>query len=293
METQICMSKLEALCSRGVENRFGKVIVVKDHFSQSAHLLGRAESVVLVTGFCIQETMTGETDGPIGTVVIARALEMLGKLVTIVTDKYSNEFVEAGLDHYKLKTRMINISLDFSFLESENLIESINPDIILFIERPSKNIMGEFNAMSGQVLAGIIPDTDFIFHRARQCNMPILAIGDGGNEAGMALIRDEIEEHVKYGHKICATTKADYLIVSGVSNWGCYTLVGALSVLNKRCLVPSTLEEVEHLRKIVALGAVDGVSKRAEHTVDGYSLDTNMGLLEEVHHIISGLVNPV
>lgn len=280
------IKELEQICSRGVENRFGKKVNVENHFEEALLVLNGANVVILVTGFCIKEAMIGETDGPIGTIVVAKALEKLGKKVSIITDKYSSEFIDIGIDHYDLESKCITVGMDFDDTKSEALIQSINPDVVFFIERPSKNKYGEFNSMSGEVLNGIIPDTDVLFNTAGLFEKSVIALGDGGNEAGMDFIREEIIACVNLGDKICAATKADYLIVSGVSNWGCYTVVGALSILGSQNLLPSVNEEIEHLEKIVALGAVDGVSKKVEVSVDGYSLEENMKIIEDVHRVI-------
>jgi hypothetical protein len=281
---------LEQICSRGVENRFGKKIIVQNHFEKALILLNSANVVVLVTGFCIKQVMLGETDGPIGTIVVAKALEKLGKKVSIITDKYSSEFIDIGLEHYNLKSKCITVGMDLDDVKSEELILKINPDVMFFIERPSKNNMGYFNSMSGESLNGIIPDTDFLFDSARCLKKSIIAVGDGGNEAGMNLIREEIVANVTFGNQICAATKADCLIVSGVSNWGCYTVAGGLSILKNQNLLPSVEEEIEHLEKIVASGAVDGVSKEVEVSVDGYSLEENMKIVEDVHKIVERVI---
>jgi len=286
INNEVYVEEFENICSRKVENRFSKKIILKNHFRDSFKALDRANSVVLVTGFCIKSVMVGETDGPIGTVVMAKALEKLGKNVTIITDKYSSEFIKNGLDHYNLKSKKITLNIDFSEEDSQKIISDINPDIIFFIERPSKNRDGDFNSMSGESITGIIPDTDFLFNSAREQNKLIIALGDGGNEVGMNLIKDEVVENVKFGSKICSITNSDYLIVSGVSNWGCYSLVGALSVLNNQDLLPSVNDEEKHLKKIVASGAVDGVSKKTELSVDGYTLNENMNILYEVRRVI-------
>ena len=59
-----------------------------------------------------------------------------------------------------------------------------------------------------------------------------IAIGDGGNEVGMgALPRELIAGAVPNGDRIACVTPADHLIVCGVSNWGAYGLLAALSLL--------------------------------------------------------------
>src|SRR5262249_51620832 len=52
-----------------------------------------------------------------------------------------------------------------------------------------------------------------------------IGIGDGGNEIGMGKIPWEIiRGNIAKGSLVACQTESDYLIVSGVSNWGGYAL---------------------------------------------------------------------
>ena len=86
MNVNNSIKKLEGICSTGVELRFKEIVIVEDHFKESIQLLNNSNQVILITGFCIKAANIGETDGPIGTVCMAKALEKLGKSVTIITD---------------------------------------------------------------------------------------------------------------------------------------------------------------------------------------------------------------
>ena len=67
--------------------------------------------------------------------------------------------------------------------------------------------------------------------------------------------------------------------------WG---LVGALSVLTGKLLLPSAAEAEQDLRDIVAAGSCDGHTFRNEATVDGQSLAENLALLEDIRAIAAG-----
>lgn len=265
------IKRLEELNLYNVDKRFGKKILNEGHMEKVLEILSESNRVGLVTGFAVKPSNIGETDGPLGTVCLGRALEKLGKEVTFITDEYSKDLIKEGLNHYGLKANLLcqrkNESLDFSL------------DALMFIERPGKNKSGYFSSMRGEDISDIVTDTDYLFNKAKDMGIPVLSLGDGGNEAGMGLIRDHIAEHVSLGDQICAETEADFLILSAVSNWGCYGLCAGLSKIHGLNLLPSVEEETEHLRKIVDLGAVDGATKKNEMTVDGYSLDENMRIL--------------
>ena len=55
-----------------------------------------------------------------------------------------------------------------------------------------------------------------------------IGIGDGGNEIGMGKVLDKVILHVKHGKDIGTTVTCDYLITTGVSNWGGCALAKAI-----------------------------------------------------------------
>jgi D-glutamate cyclase len=72
----------------------------------------------------------------------------------------------------------------------------------------------------------------------------------------------------------------DHLVVAGTSNWGAYGIVAELSRLAGRDLLHSSDEELRMLRACVDAGAVDGVTRRAEPTVDRLPSGAHTGMLE-------------
>ena len=72
------------------------------------------------------------------------------------------------------------------------------------------------------------------------------------------------------------------LIISSVSNWGGYGLVGALSQIQQTNLLPSISTSETQLKELVELGAVDGISGIQEYSVDGFDIKTNSKILEQI-----------
>ncbi len=73
---------------------------------------------------------------------------------------------------------------------------------------------------------------DRLVIEAREYGIPTIAVGDGGNEAGMGNVRDLIELYIPLGEKIASVVEVDHLITAGVSNWGgAYGLVAQASIL--------------------------------------------------------------
>jgi uncharacterized protein YcsI (UPF0317 family) len=233
------------------------------------------EHIMLATGFCIRSSMTGETDGPMS-MLLVRALEQLGKTVEVVTDKYTYDQLVILKSRFNLKCRIIDITKDNYLI----------PDCILSIERPGKNREGKYHTMKGVDLSDCVGDTDTMISRLVQDNVPLFALGDGGNEVGMGKHADYIKNHVENGKRIVADIAADELLVAGVSNWGSYCITAMLSVLNHQNLLQTVEEETEALNLIVSVGAVDGVTGKNEMTVDGYSLEENNQIVIDLHHIL-------
>ena len=80
--------------------------------------------------------------------------------------------------------------------------------------------------------------------------------------------------------RIASVVKVRHLVVAGVSNWGAYGIVAELSALAGRPLLHTAEEERAMVQACVDAGAVDGLTRRAEPTVDGLPLEAHVGMLE-------------
>jgi hypothetical protein len=65
-----------------------------------------------------------------------------------------------------------------------------------------------------------------------------------------------------------------------VSNWGAYGIVVELARLSKRPLLHTAEEERGMIRACVAAGAVDGITRKREATVDALPLEAHAGMVE-------------
>src|SRR5439155_583376 len=75
--------------------------------------------------------------------------------------------------------------------------------------------------------------------------------------------------------RIASVVRVDHLVVAGVSNWGAYGIVAQLGRLTGGSLLHSPDDERRLIDACVAAGAVDGITRRAERTVDGLDADTH------------------
>jgi hypothetical protein len=139
------------------------------------------------------------------------------------------------------------------------------------IERAGPGTDGEYRTMRGRVISQYL---DPRINHSAESPIPLIAIGDGGNELGMGSISsDVIAENILNGAEIHCRVPASALLVVGVSNWGAYALAAAM---NRQVGLPfpppwfSLEQERDILEAMVKAGPlVDGVSGRTEATVDG------------------------
>ena len=84
-----------------------------------------------------------------------------------------------------------------------------------------------------------------------------------------------------------ATTGTTHLVISSTSNWGGYGLLAAMSRRVAHNLLPDPDEEAALIRRMVDLGAVDGVTGLSEYSVDGMSLDDHGAALRGLHSLLT------
>ncbi|MHB1392325.1 MAG: DUF4392 domain-containing protein [Clostridia bacterium] len=267
----------------------GDVTQASDLVRAAEELYGGTR-VLIITGFCIAETMCGETDGPLGAATLACALEKLGKTVVIVTDSYSENILSACAEHMGIEAKRVILPHQGTKEFCSRLLDSFKPSHIVSIERPGKAKDGRFYSMKGADLTHLIPDGDSFFESAKLRGIVTIAIGDGGNELGMGKVRELVIKCIDIGETIAAVTNADYIIVSGVSNWGAHGLEAMLSMLAGRMLLQDAETEKALIEGMVEAGAVDGCSKKRELTVDGLSLEQNVEILENLRKLTNDLI---
>lgn len=246
-------------------------------FAETSDLLAAArellvsERVVLVTGFCVRAAMIGETDGPSGTLAVADMLRRLGKDVVLVTDQHSEALLSAGARPYGAPFPILRLSCQQSTANQEiaELLESLHPTHVIAIERPGSAVDGHRYSMRGDRLDDLVPAADRLLEPLSPRDFKTVAIGDGGNELGFGGLRDKLKNRITHGELIFCATQADLLIPAGISNWGAFALVAALSILSATPTENLSENEFSALRAIVDAGAVDGCTGVNTMSVDG------------------------
>lgn len=236
---------------------------------RAARALLGARRVGLISGFYLPRAGAGETDGPPGAKAIGTAIEALGGAAVYITDAPNAPLFQAlGLARVELYR--------------EGLLDGLDLTHLVSTERPGRAADGRYYNMAGRDITAHTAPIDELFLQAPARGLATIAIGDGGNETGMGNVIARVRSDVPHGATIGCVVGCDHLIVAGVSNWGAWGLVAALSVLAGRNLLPDAAQAEQDLRDIVAAGACDGQTFRNEPTVDSQPLADNLALLEEL-----------
>jgi D-glutamate cyclase len=259
----------------------------------SALATARPARVGLITGFYVPlgSPPAAETDGPVGTALLAKGLEAVGMPCRLATDTLCHDACAAAL----AAAGCSRVSLDIVGPGSPlgRLIETWREAAVthaISIERCGRSADGPPRNMRGEDIGSYTAPLDDLFSAGP---WETIAVGDGGNEIGMgALSCSLIGQHVAHGEVIACVTPAQYLIVAGVSNWGAYALLGALAALRedwRASLLACLDEEVDRsvLEATIAQGpAVDGVSRLPTPTVDNLEIAVHHRILRRIRTLV-------
>ena len=279
------MESFGRICSVIGSDRPGRKVgglLRPEHLGQALELLKTAPSVVVVTGFFVPACGAPETDGPGGAVMLGRALERCGRSVALSTDARCLSVLESC-------SRAVDGPVVRSVETGGEILES-SPSLIVFLERLGRAADGRYYNMRAEDISSVTAPLDDAAHPALAAGIPVLAVGDGGNEAGMGNFRAELSSILPgYAHCLSAT-QASLTLPVDVSDWGGYALAAMLSLVAGEWVGPDEEEIDPMLASIVGAGAVDGVTLRGEPTVDGFDAFVHRTVVRSLHEIMSSVI---
>jgi hypothetical protein len=272
--------------------------------------LAEGGTALFLTGFVVPPWGVGETDGLVGTVVLARALERsFTTRIVVVSEQeilppLEAGFREAGLLVYR-DLELAGAGRSVCLLpfpkeeqaaarEASQLAEAIAPAACIAIERPGRNAAGQYHYALGRNVSEWIAPVDLLYEQVASRGASTVAVGDFGNELGMGAIADIVVAETPAGADcgcpchagIACPIPADVTVVCSVSDWGAYAIAAALSYLTgDPSVLPSPEEYRGLLRATVRGGCIDGSSHYALPAIDGVGEETNVmlvGLLRDV-----------
>jgi D-glutamate cyclase len=286
------LGEIEALVCRDIGRRTRTLIEAsRGDLGNAAASIAGATSVGLMTGFFVPrgETPAAETDGPVGTALLAAALSACGVPTRVAVDApcigvVRTCVVAAGGGAAIDEISDINGAL--------GAWQQAGVSHAIAIERCGRSSDGRPRNMRGvDVSAWTLPLDDLYLGSS----WTRVAIGDGGNEIGMGKLPGGlIARAVENGETIACVTPCDHLIVAGVSNWGAYGLMAALAVLKPNWsetiakFLTAELDAQVTRAAVEEAGAIDGVTARREATVDGFGPAVHAALIEDLRRIAWG-----
>ena len=244
-----------------------------DLFEQAAaDLLSkeRDRNILLFTGFASEGLQ--ETDGPVGTYFLAKALYQIGYYPVIISDFHCKGYFDQAEQNFEtLLVPMKGFGEKFMY---SKIIETYDPVTLISIERPGRSEDGNYRNMNGEIINGQNAPLDFFF--MQEMDILTIGIGDGGNEIGMGKYTKLLEEQLHYNAPCHITT--DHCLIGTTSNWASY---GLITALDKKYL-PSADKLEAYYEFINERGAVDGITGIKGKTHDGFPLEESIALLKNL-----------
>jgi D-glutamate cyclase len=290
------VDRIEALIQQEVgRNIDGLFAATRGGLWRAASELAAAPrlSVGIMTGFYVPKGTppAAETDGPVGTALLAAGFARVSVPCRLVTDAPCRAACAAALAGAGIPDTPLDVvPLGGSVNDTIALWRQTGVTHALSIERCGRSADGAPRNMRGEDISAFTTPLDDLFLAGPWRR---IAIGDGGNEIGMGSVPAAlIGAHVAHGETIACATPADWLIAAGVSNWGAYALIGALAALRSDwresllgCL-DADLDGAILGATVYDGPAVDGVTRAQGLTVDSLAMDVHHAKLRAIRAVV-------
>lgn len=263
--------------------------------------------VILTTGLVTPRISCGETDGPPGAVALARAL-ILGLQAEIlvlteapvapVIQQTAEALASSENDESSWLTRLhvaeFPTDPTAAARARDRLWRRNRPAAVVGIEKLGPNARGVIHTMRGEDVTAVQSRTDLLFPEARRKGILTIGIGDRGNEIGLGgLVVRPGRCSCSCGGGIACVVRADVPVVAFCSNWGAHAVAAALAArLGNFRLIHRPASEARMLRRMVQVGAVDGVTRRRLPTVDGGPLALQVACVSMLQALLGALPRP-
>lgn len=270
-------------------------------------------TVILTTGSVSRAWISaaiGENDGPSGAAALARAI-VLARRATVVLVAEEALLTPIGrvcqaaglalveLDQARLANRegslVTMVTRSFPLTDDEGeaaaaaMLDELQPDLLVSTERVGRNNNGVYYNMRGRDYGMGRARIDDLFDAGRERGVPVVAVGDGGNEIGMGNVAAQVKAHVAFGADgscpcgggIGAVSTADVLVTAAVSNWGCTAICAAMAArTGDRRLLHTPTAEQRLLGVMTAEGLINSTHGIIDDHVDGIEPATHLAVTQ-------------
>ena len=232
----------------------------------TAEALAGAKCVAVISGFYVPSAKAPETDGPGGAVMLARAYLKAGRKAEIWTDELCLDVMKKCAAAAGVTEGLVKIA--------PGSLKGTSIDALIYTERLGRASDGRYYNCRKEDITEWTSPVDGLAEEARGLGVVTAGIGDGGNETGMGYFNKELTQLLPDYKSCLCTVGTDRALAADVSNWGAYALTAALSLLWGKWCGPIPGEELAMLNAVRQAGAVDGISKKTDITVDGFDIYT-------------------
>ena len=259
------------------------------HLAAAANELAtRAKCVAIVTGFFVRDARTpaAETDGPLGSTLLADVLQSSGVEALVITDQLCASTLKAAMSACRIEVELLvcPIEPEASRQWRNNFWNSLTGRSLthlVSIERVGPSLHDDHETACCRNIRGIpIDEWSADLYRLFEDHpehVRTIGIGDGGNEIGLGTFWSDPSQTLKPPHNACRT-RTDWTILAGVSDWGAMALATTYAFeRNDNALISLwTSDRLEHaLTQMVTTGpAIDGCTLQFTPTIDGLPFTT-------------------
>ena len=268
------------------------------------------EAVFLLTGAGYMPTMPkGESDGPPGAAALARILHKgLGAVPVFVIEAHHADVMAAAATASGLSLRPLRQAMETRLGAAiacapvdqgaadvwvRDLVAELKPAAVIGIERLAPGEDGAIYAAKGLPLSGPdginegVTDIAALMTHARDAGALTIGIGDHGNEAGFASIRETTIAVMPHGAKLATTIGADFVYPAANANWGSYAVEAALAcLLGDATLMHAPVVEERVLRRCFEAGVLEAMAFSADYLVDGLEGETSVAVVQILGNIV-------
>lgn len=267
-----------------------------------ADTVKRGDVVIIGTGHGHDTFMPkGETDGPLGAAVLARALSRgLGAVPVILCKEPHVDPIAACCTAVGLGVTDLERALSRRYscaivplasedgpalIQARHLWDRLQPKAVIAIEKLGPNVEGISHSGFGKPLNDDAKFYHFV-NLAREEGALSVGIGDLGNELGFGIIAEEVRRINPFPQIVCSVA-TDVLVVAGSSNYGAYGVAAYLAYLLKR---PEILHDADADRRMledcVRVGGQDGLTTLQDLLVDGQPSVVSQSIVELLQALV-------
>lgn len=263
----------------------------------------------------------GESDGPPGAAALARALHRgLGAIPFIFIEEQfvtgmaevlkaagfkvlpPEQAIKCHKSHAPIHgAAVLPFPTDMKIAEkrANELISNYLPSAVISIEKGGMNEYGKIHTSRGADTTETMAKSDYLMIEAKAKNIVTIGIGDGGNEIGMGVIKEDIKKNIKYGDKclcgcgggIAPSTITDVLVAAAISNWGAYGIAACLAAILRNIDVLHGPEVEERILKATSNASfIDGITGYVEPSADGLDYTVHKAFIVLLNEIVKRAV---